>query len=81
MTASSNREIVLILNGVNEIRPEEAREAFLSNIVTHFNRAKSEKHITLKVFVTSLPFEDVQKAFKDLPSRERQGTIRLYSLS
>ena len=77
MTASSNREIVLILDGVNEIEPEEAREAFLSNIVTHFNRAKSEKHITLKVFVTSLPFEDVQKAFKDLPSiekdKERQG--------
>jgi hypothetical protein len=77
MTASSNREIVLILDGVNEIRPEEAREVFLSNIVTHFNRAKSEKHITLKVFVTSLPFEDVRKAFKDLPSiekdKERQG--------
>lgn len=77
MTASSNREIVLILDGVNEIGPEEAREAFLSNIVTHFNRAKSVKHIAVKVFVTSLPFEDVQKAFKNLPTiekdKERQG--------
>jgi hypothetical protein len=77
MTAGSNCEIVLVIDGVNEIEPEEARGAFLSNIVTLFNRAKSEKHITLKVFVTSLPFEDVQKAFKDLPSiekdKERQG--------
>ncbi|PVH68034.1 hypothetical protein DL98DRAFT_475129 [Cadophora sp. DSE1049] len=80
MTASSNREVVLLLDGVNEIGPEEAREAFLSNIVTYFNRAKSEIHITLKVFVTSLPFEDVQKAFKDLPSiekdKERQACLR-----
>ncbi|PMD58736.1 uncharacterized protein K444DRAFT_415699 [Hyaloscypha bicolor E] len=80
MTASSNCEIILILDAVNEIRPQEAREAFLSNIVTHFNRARSEKHITIKVFVTSLPFGDIQKAFKDLPSiekdKERQACLR-----
>ena len=42
MTSSSDCEIDLILDGVNEIGPEQAREAFLTGMVTLFNWAKSE---------------------------------------
>lgn len=89
ITASSECEVILILNGVNKIRPEEARETFLDNLVTLFNRVQSEELITIRVFVTAIPFEDIRRAFKDLPNiekdKERQGyapqTDLLYGIS
>jgi GTPase SAR1 family protein len=81
ITAISDREIVLILDGVDEIRPQETREIFLDGILKLWKHLQSKEQATVKIFVTSRPFSDIQQALTDLPNmekdKERKGLLPL----
>lgn len=71
------RQVILIIDGIDAIRTEMARQTLLRNLLQLRSEVLSTGFTGLKIFITSKPFEDIKQVLSAVPSiekdKERQG--------
>jgi hypothetical protein len=71
-----NREIQIVIDGVDRIEPEEDRLRFLMDLRASFDALKSETEKAIKILVTSRPYATIREVLKDLPSIDTASEIK-----
>ncbi|RYO97166.1 hypothetical protein DL765_011288 [Monosporascus sp. GIB2] len=69
--AVPSRPVIIIIDGIDEVRTEEARQMFLQNLLQLNNEVKSKGVRGFKVFITSRPFDDIKKALNGVLNIEK----------
>lgn len=78
--ALPSHQLIIIIDAVDEIRGEAARQKFLKNLLQLHKQVLAEgRGIDFKILVTSRSYDDITKELKALPSierdTERQGRL------
>ncbi|RYP49296.1 hypothetical protein DL768_004979 [Monosporascus sp. mg162] len=80
VVAVPSRPVIIIIDGIEVLRSEEARQMFLQNLLQLKNEVKSKGVRGSKIFITSVPFHDIKKALTGVlnieKDKERQECLR-----
>jgi Cdc6-like AAA superfamily ATPase len=69
--AVPSHPVIIIIDGIDELRTEEARQIFLQNLLQLQSEVKSKGVRGFKIFITSKPFNDIRKTLTGVLNIEK----------
>lgn len=71
LIALPSQQLIIIIDGVDEITGEKARQTFLKNLLHLHKEVLAGGVVQFKIFLTSRAYDDIQKELKGIPNIER----------